>query len=800
MGCWLALEVRRRWRSLVVLGLLVAFSAAVVLAAVAGAVRGVTATDRLSAATGAATVAIRPFASDDRFWSMVRAMDDVAALTTFPAAAFAVDDRPDTLSGLTLPPADADLFRTIETPVVLEGRLPDPGRLDEVVVTSQYGKHPGDLVTLRLLTPTQAVATNRVGGGVVPRGPVVPARVVGVVRSAWFADDPGGRGGVIASPALLARYRANLLGPPEDEGIPIVGLARLTGGSAAIDAFRGRLNTAAGMDVDVQDIDATLTEHRRRVDRTESTSLLIFGAAAAVAALVLVGQALSRYTTTATAELTALRAAGLTVRQHVAAASAAPTLAGAVGAVVAVGGAVAASYWMPIGSAALHEPAPGVHADPRILLPGALLTMALTAAGSAASAWAAQAGGSSGTGRPSAAALAAAQIGLPVPVITGVRFALEPGRGPTAVAVRPALAGAVAGVLGVVATLTFSAGVSEAAGNPARFGQTQQVEIYLGFGGQDSVAARPLLETIARDPAVAGVNDSRSQWAESQGLTFVVLTHNPVGDPLPSVLSQGRLPAGVGEIALGTATAANLRAQVGSRIVVTGATPRTLTVTGIGFVLAGLQNTYTEGGWMTADGYEDLFAGAPLNYLWHVGHIAFTPGADQDAALARLHELVVVRDQVGFVPPVARPGEIAEIGDVAVLPILLGVFLAVLATGAVGHALSMAVRRRRHEVAILRALGLTRPQARQIVFTHAAVLAAVALALGLPLGVALGQAVWRFVAETTPLQYVPPSTQGTLWLVIPATLLLAALLAAAPSRTAARLRVAEIGTRTARQE
>ncbi|MGH9117086.1 MAG: hypothetical protein ACRD0A_04185, partial [Acidimicrobiales bacterium] len=53
----------------------------------------------------------------------------------------------------------------------------------------------------------------------------------------------------------------------------------------------------------------------------------------------------------------------------------------------------------------------------------------------------------------------------------GSGVAAAAARGRQAVPVRPALVGAVIGVLGVVAAFTFSSGVSDAAGNPARFGQ-----------------------------------------------------------------------------------------------------------------------------------------------------------------------------------------------------------------------------------------------------------------------------------------------------------------------------------------
>ena len=138
------------------------------------------------------------------------------------------------------------------------------------------------------------------------------------------------------------------------------------------------------------------------------------------------------------------------------------------------------------------------------------------------------------------------------------------------------------------------------------------------------------------------------------------------------------------------------------------------------------------------------------------------------------------------------PPIIQAVKDVAVLPLALSAFLAVLAIGAVGHALSIAVRRRRHELAVLRALGLTRRQSRLVIITQASLLAVIGLAFGIPLGIALGRILWRAAASTTPLAYNTPWALLALLLIAPVALLAANLLAAWPARRAARLHAGQI--------
>ena len=486
---WLRSEVRRRWRSLIVLALLVALATATVLAAVAGARRGESAFGRLWAGTLPATGTVLP--NQPGFdWAKIRALREVSALSMFPVTwGFAVEGAPGASAGIQ---ADSEFTRTIERPVVLEGRLFSRSRVDEVLVTpkfvASYGKGVGDMLTLHLASPKQ-VGVGYDGSTGPPRGPEIRARIVGVIRSPWGSvnlDGPGQTGGVLASPTLFTHYRANIMGTSGRAYINA--LVRLKGGAAAIPGFRADLARVTGRsDIDVWNNPAFFGDPVHRVTGYEAACLLAFALAALVAAFFLVGQSVARYTSATVADLQVLLAVGMTRRQAVSSASAAPFLAAAVGATAGVAGAIVASRWMPIGLASIVEPHPGLDVDWLVLGAGWVIAPLLVLAGSAAAASTAlTAGRRPGAQRRSAVAAAAAGAGFPVPVVIGARFAFEPGRGRSAVPVRPALVGAVAGVLGVLAALTFSAGVSDAAVHPARFGQTWQLATFLGLNGQDS--------------------------------------------------------------------------------------------------------------------------------------------------------------------------------------------------------------------------------------------------------------------------------------------------------------------------
>ncbi|HEY7014730.1 MAG TPA: hypothetical protein VH480_18355, partial [Streptosporangiaceae bacterium] len=529
---WLRLEGRRRWRSLLVLALLVALATATVLAAAAGARRGQTAFGRLWAGTLPATVTVLP-SQPGSDWAKVRALPEVAALSELAVVfGFSVDCCPEASSGF--PPSSDEMARTLERPALLAGRVFDPGRADEVMVTPQfaqvYDKDVGDTITLLLPTPKQ-VNEQFDGSTGPPLGPRIKASIVGIGRTVFGStpvDKPAGKGAVLPSPALFAHYRANILGTSGQNYVSA--LVRLKGGPAAIPAFRADLARVTGRsDIDVLSNRTFFGGLVERLTRYEAACLFAFALAALIAALFLIGQSVARFISATVADLQVLQTVGMTPRQAVASATAPPLLAAAAGSTLGVVAAIVVSRWMPIGAALYSEPHPGISADWLILGPGWVLAPVLVAAGSAATAaLALTARRRRSAPRRSGVAAAAAAAGFGVPVVVGARFALEPARGRVGAPVRPALLGAVAGVLGVVAAFTFSAGASDATANPARFGQTWQLTSSLGQSGQDFGPVSPVLRVVAADPDVTGVGDARVGGAQAGHVSVESFTYAPV--------------------------------------------------------------------------------------------------------------------------------------------------------------------------------------------------------------------------------------------------------------------------------
>ncbi|GAB1817166.1 ABC transporter permease [Herbidospora sp. RD11066] len=785
IAVWLRLEWRRRGRSAVVLALLIAFALATVLTAVAGARRGLSAYERLDAVTKPSTITVLP--NEAGFdWDRVRAMPEVEAVGTFVVGGFGLDDPPTDRAG-AMPPGDEHVFIGTEVPVMLAGRMFDRNRIDEVVVSpvfvERFGRGVGDRITMRLGRPEEVSPTS---GDIPFTGPRVGATIVGVIRTPWWTINDT-VGGVLASPALVRRYEPNFLGANR-EGY-VNALVRLRDGEHGIKRFKESFAALTGRtNIDVWN-NAVAVHRLERLITFESACLLAFALAAFVAAVVLIGQSVARYAAVAVAQLRPLRAVGLTPRQAITAVVLLPVMAAFSGAAFAVAGAVVASRWMPMGTASAVEPTPGYDVDWPVLGLGAALTVLLVTGGAAVQAWLAlRAAAASRPRNPSAVVAAATRAGLPVPVVVGVRFALERGRGPDALPTRPALLSAVIGVLGVIAAFMFSSGVGDAAGNPLRYGQNFELNAFLGIGGQSFGDPASGLATMAADPGVDTATLATVGVVQAGATSITMWGVRSHDRPWRPVVSEGVAPEGDGEIMLAVSSAEHIGAGVGDDVTLTGPLgPRTFRVSGLGFIPQGPHNAYDEGAIVNDTGYGRLFAPGDFKFL--LGLVTVKDGADPVAVMARVNTRFP--PGMGVFPP-DPPEQLAQMRIVEPLPIALAVFLGLLALGAVAHALVTAARRRGHEMAVLRACGLTRGQARGVLLTQATVLALTGLLFGVPLGFLLGRALWGVVADTMPFFYHPPLALVALLLVGPVTLLAVNLLAVWPARLSTRTRVGHV--------
>ncbi|GAA3833690.1 FtsX-like permease family protein [Nocardioides panacisoli] len=817
---WLRLDVGRRWKSLVVLTLLVAFAGGVVLTAFAGAHRGDSAMPRLRDQTlPVDALAVANIPGFD--WTPIDQLPYVVASTHFVLAATpkiqqaqkdkVLEDSIDFLRD------DDTWMRTMERPVVLDGRMLDFDDPSEAVITGDWGESDGlgvgSTIQVRLPTPDQADtgATDDMAYDDYA-GPTITVHIVGKVVTPWAVQDGGGGGAITLSPALFSTYRANIMGATGKAGWENAGF-RLEHGAADIPRLRADIERISGKSIDVWDYDAGY-DHLEAIGRHEAGFLAAFGLAAVVAAVVLVGQAIGRYAAAATTELDTARALGMTPRQVLVAATVNPIIAGGVGALLAALAAVASSPWFPLGSARAVEPEPGVRVDWAVLPVGFLAIIALVVAGAVVSSASAARRSVAGKARVSTTAATAANADAPVPLVVGIRFALERGTGRSAVPVRPALVGALFGVLGVVAVGVLSHGINDAADHPERFGQTYQAMGFVGYGGHDFLPSAPVVDALDELPEVTGVNDSRGQVADlphGQG-SLQLWSWSPGTKPLGSTVLSGRMPETADEVALGSGSLDYTGLHVGDTISLTsGDRSRRLHIVGEVFLPTGPHNDYDEGGWITDNGYDTLFT----DYKFHVLHIALAPSYQDDAGIARLNSDILAAEPklqelatkacrgstdptcMSVVTPledldVRHNGTVQVLEEVRRLPVALAAFLVLLAIGAIGHALATAVRRRAVDLAVLRALGLTPAQSRLVVVVQACVLALFGLAFGVPIGVALGRTAWRWVAGFTPVQYLPPTPVLVLLLVAPAALLVVNVLAALPARRAGRARLAAV--------
>ncbi len=782
-----------------VLGLLAGITAALAMAAFAGARRTDTALARLDKVTNAPDAII--FASQVHDfhpnWSRLAARPEVAQLAVWDLFFCNIDGQE---GGVLFASGGNGWLSSIDKPVVLAGRMFNPKADDEVVVSDELaaveGIHVGEVVPVQGYALDQPLATGT------PHGPTMKLRVVGIVRTSeelLFVPT------VLVSPGVVAKYRHEAVFDPN-------AVVRLKQGAAGMAALRRDVNSLVAPGVPVLDLHDT----SRRVTTSlavESFALYMIALALVLAGGLLVAQVLSRSSASIGDDVAALRAMGMTRPQIASAATLSTALAVGVALVVGLAGAVALSSLFPLGMGRSVDPDVGTHADWTVLGAGAALIVAALVVGATLLALAASAWESSHAPAKSSAVVSWLGRVAPVPVGLGARMALERGPGARSMPVRPALVGAVVGVLGVVGALTTNAGIVHALANPELAGVTWGASVTPPPADVASTSVSSgLLSEVGRAAPGASVAVVRRDLVDVNGIgvpTFAVQAVGGSGPAVALAMVSGRPPTARNEAAIGPATAASLGVRVGTWVTI----DHHLKVRLVGEALfpTDVHSEFDEGLWLTKVEFDAVVPPSPPSLPDELVVVRFpSTHNEEDQALAGaeaditgnpiytgpIGRLAVnlggPRSALGSsVAPVAVPPELTNLRDLSQLPIALGVFLAVLGFAALSYVLVITGRSRRAEFAVYKALGLDERASRHIVYFQASVIAIVGLAIGVPLGVIAGRWGWSAVTTRVPLLDVPPLSALVVVLAIPIVLAASNVIAVYPARRVARARPVE---------
>jgi hypothetical protein len=365
-------------------------------------------------------------------------------------------------------------YFTQDRVAVVAGRMANPNSTHEMVATAETAKlagwHLGE--TVRMADFTVAQINSGANPATAKLRLKFSAKLVGLVLfSSQVASDDIDRDGAtyqLLTPALTQKLEAGATYP--DYAL------RIRGGSPEVAAVEQEITQLVPKGKPYAFHVTSVTEGQvERSSKPEAIALGVFGAIAALAALLIAGQAISRALWAESEDLEVLRALGadsLTVTWD----AILGLLGGVVlGATLAVVLAVLFSPLAPLGPARQVDRTPGFAFDWTVLGVGfAVLAIGLGALTVVlASRRAARRGGrprSEPVQRGSAVVNAAARYGLPAPAVAGLRFSLETGHGRSAVPVRSVLVGAVLALVVVVATVTFASGLRTLASHPALYG------------------------------------------------------------------------------------------------------------------------------------------------------------------------------------------------------------------------------------------------------------------------------------------------------------------------------------------
>lgn len=785
-------DLKRRWISWSAIGALVAIAGGVAVGAWAGARRGASAHGRLLAEVAAPDVWVEHgnpgFEESDGlpFESVAHPAEVVLAGRQRGVLAGTVTD-----DGLLDPEnelstaavLDDVLMQRMGRPHLAAGRMPLWQREDEALITQsaadRYRLRVGDEVPLAVLTLADAERL-MASGDLRPPQPPVRFTVVGIAADVRSILNVGDAAAMWLTPAFARSHPGSLTW----QGTAIA----LRGGQADVAAYRHTLERAAqGRLVGVTSRDDARVPLDDAVE-PQTTSLVLFALVVAVTGLVLAAQAIGRQVDASAGEAALLRALGLSRRQLVLSVGLRVLVTVVPGGLAAALFAVVGSRWTPIGVARPLEPTPGPSVDGWAISLGAgmLVVGVLLAAAPGALRWA------RATGTPSTAAARPGPVARVLPRLfrfgvaseVGSRMAVAPERWGRASPIRAGVGASLVGLIAILASLAFAAGLQHLAETPRLYGWGFDAIVGNAYGDIPAARTRAFLDGDRDVEAIAGVRFS-SVTVEGEATDALGLTAGAQGVAPPVI--EGRLPQSPDEVALGVRARRATGAILGDRVTV-AAGPRRERLEVVGTVVTpdlDASGGVGHGVVLTDAGLARLVDDNPVDAFL----VELRVGADHGAFRDRVHswqDEQLTRDL--RLPE--RPADVVNLHRVRGVPFALAGVLGAIGALTLAHVLVGSVRRRRADFAVLGAIGFVRRQVRVVVIVQSTVLIGVALALAVPLGLASGRWAWTVVAEAIGTVAEPVTPIGPTVAVAVGALLLASVVAALPGGRAARVRPA----------
>ncbi|MGA2520331.1 MAG: FtsX-like permease family protein [Acidimicrobiales bacterium] len=708
---------------------------------------------------------------------------------------------------------------------IVEGHGADPARADQMVMTATaarlLGVRVGQVVPLGYYTRAQESLPDFGTPRVAPTLRV-PVKLVGIAvfDNAVVQDDvDSAYGFVMATPALI--HRAAAL--DRAATAPIGYTIQLEPGVSATSVEQRIASLIPPRATSDFHVTARVVAEVELALKPESVALGAFGVIAALVCLVLGMQAVSRQLRVGDEDRQVLRALGAGPVTTAADGLIGVVTAVVLGAVVAVAVAVGLSPLSPLGPVRPVYPDGGVAFDGTVLGLGFAVVVCVLGATALVQSYrlapqrAARV--TSEAVRGSAVARSAESTGMPVAGVMGLRFALEPGRGRTAVPVRSALLGTVIAVALVVATITFATSLRTLVSHPALYGWNWTYALNPSNDVPPSTG-----KLLDHDPDVAAWTGVDYNDVTIDGQNIPAIMARSLPETLSPPILSGHGLYSDREIVLGAATLAVLHKHVGDTVLVGYQGPQdapiyipptplrvvgTATFPAVGFESLVADHTSMGTGALFSEGIfppaflQAIDSGDPNSVGPELTFVRLKAGVSAGAGRADMRRIAVAADRTLAADPntqgqiitvlgVQRPAQIVNYRTIGYTPVVLAVGLALGAVVALALSLTSSVRRRRRDLALLKALGFTPRQLTAAVSWQATVAAVVGVVVGVPVGIVVGRELWTLFARSLDAVPDPSVPALSVVLVVVGALVFANLVAALPGRDAARTPTASL--------